>query len=138
VNGLKKKSIFLKDIMTKKVVTVAPTLSIREIAKVMERDGVSGVAVISPERGVAGIVTECDILHHFGKKDWELLTAEEIMTPNIEAITPETTLEQAAEIMQKKSIHRLLVMGRDISEPQMPAGIVSACDIVKEIGKGVA
>ncbi len=133
-----KKSIFLRDIMTKNVVTVAPTLSIREIAKVMERDGVSGVAVISPERGVVGIVTECDVLHHFGKRNWELLTAEEIMTPNIEAIMPDTTLEQAADVMQKKNIHRLLVMDRDLSEPQMPAGIVSACDIVKEIGKGVA
>lgn len=135
---MKKKSIFLRDIMTEKVVTIAPTLSVREIAKVMARDGVSGVAVLSPERGVAGIVTECDILHHFGKKNWELLTAEEIMTPNIEAITPETTLEQAADAMQKKNIHRLLVMGRDMNDPQMPAGIVSACDIVKEIGKGVA
>ncbi len=133
-----KKSIFLRDIMTKNVVTVAPTLSIREIAKVMERDEVSGVAVISPERGVVGIVTECDVLHHFGKRNWELLTAEEIMTPNIEAIMPDTTLEQAADVMQKKNIHRLLVMDRDLSEPQMPAGIVSACDIVKEIGKGVA
>ena len=135
---MKKKSIFLKDIMTKNVVTVAPTLSIREIAKVMERDGVSGVAVISPERGVVGIVTECDILHRFGKDNWELLTAEEIMTPNIEAIMTDTTLEQAADLMQKKNIHRLLVMDRSLSEPQMPAGIVSACDIVKEIGKGVA
>ncbi len=135
---MKKKSIFLKDIMTKKVVTVASTLSIREIAKVMEREGVSGVAVTSPERGVVGIVSECDVVYHFGKMNWGLLTAEEIMTPYVEAITPQTTLEQAADLMQKKHIHRLLVMDRDISEPQMPAGIVSACDIVKEIGKGVA
>jgi CBS domain-containing protein len=138
VNGLKKKSIFLKDIMTKRVVTVASTLSIREIAKVMEREGVSGVAVTSPERGVVGIVSECDVLRHFGKMNWGLLTAEEIMTPYIEAITLETTIEQAADLMQKKNIHRLLVMDRNLSEPQMPAGIVSACDIVKEIGKGVA
>lgn len=134
---MKKKSIFLRDIMTKRVVTVASTLSIREIAKIMEREGVSGVAVTSPERGVVGIVSECDVLRHFGKMNWGLLTAEEIMTPYIEAITPETTIEQAADLMQKKHIHRLLVMGRDLSEPQMPAGIVSASDIVKEIGKGI-
>lgn len=40
------------------------------------------------------------------------------------------------DVMTKKKVHRLLVMGRDWSEPQMPAGIVSASDIVKEIGKG--
>ena len=131
-----KKPIFLRDIMTKRVVTVAPTLSIREVSKIMAGEGVSGVAVISPERGVAGIVSECDVLRHVGKRNWELLTAEEIMTPYIEAIRPETTLEQAANVMKKKHIHRLLVMGRDLSEPQMPAGIISAGDIVKEIGKG--
>ena len=57
------------------------------------------------------------------------------MTPYVEAIRPETTLEEAADVMQKKHIHRLLV-GRDLSEPQKPAGMVSASDIVKEIGRG--
>lgn len=131
-----KKKKFLKDIMTKRVVTIPSTASIKEIARIMAHEEVSGVAVSSPERGVMGIVSECDVLRHFGKRNWELLTAEEIMTPYVEAIKPETTLEQAADVMQKKRIHRLLVMGRDLSEPQMPAGIVSASDIIREIGKG--
>ncbi len=133
---MKRKSILLKDIMTKRVVTIASTLSIREIAKIMALEEVSGVAVSSPGRGIVGMVSECDVLKQFGKTNWELLTAEEIMTQSIEAIRPETTIEQAADLMQKKHVHRLLVLGRDISEPQMPAGIVSASDIVKEIGKG--
>jgi hypothetical protein len=36
---------------------------------------------ITSERGVIGIVSECDVLSHFGKHIWELLKAEEIMTP---------------------------------------------------------
>ncbi len=133
---MEKKVKLLKDVMTKRVVTIPSTISIREISKIMAREEVSGVAVVGPERGVMGIVSECDVLHHFGKRNWELLTAEEIMTPYVEAIRPETTLEEAADVMQKKRIHRLLVMGRDLSEPQMPAGIISASDIVKEIGMG--
>ncbi len=132
---MEKKVKLLKDVMTKRVVTIAPTLSIREISKIMAREEVSGVAVVGLERGVMGIVSECDVLRHFGKRNWELLTAEEIMTPYVEAIRLETTLEQATDVMQKKHIHRLLVMGRDLSDPQMPAGIVSASDIVKEIGR---
>ncbi len=133
---MKKKVKLLKDVMTNRVVTIPSTLSIKEISKIMAREEVSGVAVAGPERGAMGIVSECDVLRHFGKWNWELLTAEEIMTPYVEAIRPETTLEQAADVMQKKHIHRLLVMGRDLSEPQMPVGIVSASDIVKEIGRG--
>lgn len=130
-----RKERFVKDMMTKNVITVASTLSIREIAKIMAREDVSGVAVENPERGIVGIIAECDVLRHFGKRNWELMTAEEIMTPNVEAIKPETTLEQAAEAMQKHHIHRLLVFGRSLSEPQMPAGIISASDIVKQIGR---
>lgn len=135
MKGLKKKAVLLKDIMTERVITIPPTISIREISKIMAREEVSGVAVMGPEKGVMGIVSECDVLRHFGKRNWELLTAEEIMTPYFEAIRLETTLEQAAEIMQEKHIHRLLVMGRNLSEPQMPAGIVSASDIVRKMGQ---
>ena len=133
---MKKKVKLLTDVMTKRVVTIPSTLSIREISKIMAQEEVSGVAVVGPERGVMGIVSECDVLRHFGKQNWKLLTGEDIMTPYVEAIRPETTLEEAADVMQKKHIHRLLVMGRDSSEPQMPVGIVSASDIVKEIGRG--
>lgn len=132
---MKKKVKLLKDVMTMRVVTIPSTLSIKEISKTMAKEGVSGVSVESPERGVIGIVAECDVLRHFGKRNWELLTAEEIMIPYVETIRPETTLEEAADVMQKRRIHRLLVMGGDLSEPQMPVGIVSASDIVKEIGR---
>lgn len=135
VKVLIKKEKLLKDVMTKRVVTIPSTLSIKEVTKIMAREEVSGVAVSSPARGIVGIVSECDVLRHFGKRNWELLTAEEIMTPYVEAIRPEMTLVQAADVMQKKRIHRLLVMGRDLSEPQMPAGIISASDIVREIGR---
>ncbi len=130
------KAKLLKDIMEKKVVTVASTLSIRDIAKIMARDDVSGVAVAAPDRGIVGMVTECDILRNLGKRNWELLTAEEIMTPRVEAIRPETTIQEAADVMQKKRIHRLLVFGRDLGEPEMPVGMVSAGAIIKEIGRG--
>ncbi len=132
---MEKKVRLLKDVMTKRVVTIPSTISIREISKIMVREDVSGVAVTSPGRGVVGIISQCDVLRRFGKKNWELLTAEEIMTPYVESIRLETTLKEAAYVMQKKHIHRLLVMGRDLSEPQMPVGIISASDIVKEIGR---
>jgi CBS domain-containing protein len=133
---LKRKAKVLKDVMTRRVITIPSTISVREIAKIMAREEVSGVAVAGPGGGIVGIVSECDMLRRVGKKDWEALTAEEIMTPHVEAIRPETTLEEAAIVMQKKRIHRLLVMGRDLGEPEIPVGIVSASDLVKEIGRG--
>lgn len=72
---MEKKVRLLKDVMMKRVVTIPSTISIREISKIMAREDVSGVAVTSPGRGVVGIISECDVLRCFGKKNWELLTA---------------------------------------------------------------
>jgi len=45
-NVLKKKVKLLKDVMTNKVVTIPPMLSIKEISKIMALEEVSGVAVV--------------------------------------------------------------------------------------------
>jgi len=65
---MKKKVKLLTDVMTKRVVTIPSTLSIREISKIMAREEVSGVAVVGPKRGTMGIVSECDVLRHFGNR----------------------------------------------------------------------
>ncbi len=41
----------------------------------MAREEVSGVVVVGAERGTMGMVSECDVLRHFGKRNWELLRA---------------------------------------------------------------
>jgi CBS domain-containing protein len=51
------------DVMTTKVITIAPDASVQELALLMSQHGISGVPVVDPKDGLIGIITEGDLLH---------------------------------------------------------------------------
>jgi CBS domain-containing protein len=126
----------LRDIMTRGVVTVPMDATVKQIATMLSKQGLSGVAVISPEGGAMGVISDMDILKVIGKDDWENLPAESIMTSHLEAVKPTSTLGEAAKIMREKHIHRLLVFSeKGVGASQRPIGILSASDIVREAAR---
>jgi len=54
--------IKVRDIMTKKVVTVSPTLTIDEVAEILLKNEISSVPVMDENKKVFGILTRTDIL----------------------------------------------------------------------------
>jgi CBS domain-containing protein len=83
-----------------------------------------------------GVISEMDILKIIGIKDWENMNAESIMTPNLETVEPTSTLMEAANIMKRKHVHRLLILSeRGMGISQKPIGILSASDIVREAAR---
>ena len=51
-----------KDIMTKKVITVKPDTSIKELSALFVKHGLSGAPVIDEGGGLYGVVTENDLI----------------------------------------------------------------------------
>ena len=51
------------DIMTTEVLTVAPTTSVQEVAKLLSERGISGVPVVDGDNQVVGILSEGDLLY---------------------------------------------------------------------------
>jgi CBS domain-containing protein len=126
----------LRDIMTRGVVTVHVNAAVKDIAAILTRQDVSGVAVVGRDGVAVGVVSDMDILKVIGNDNWENITAESIMTPNIQMIRPMCTLCEAAKIMREKAIHRLLVFSeRGVGASHRPIGIVSASDIVREAAR---
>ena len=146
------------DVMTHGVLMVPLTLSLRETAKVLSEKQVHRVIVTSDEGEMIGVVAAIDILkpwtEEYGSHERDDVIAADVMTLNIEAIEHWRTLEEAMARMAGKHIHALLVLlargGGEISgelaaRPIMstgivqgvniPIGLVSATDIVREIGK---
>ena len=84
--------------------------------------------------GVIGIISEMDILGKINDIDWENAFADELMARSIESISPSSTLNEAAQIMSEKHIHRLMVMSeKSVGTSNRPIGIVSAGDIMKQM-----
>jgi CBS domain-containing protein len=111
-----------KDIMTKRVVTVSPYTTVKELTELLAAKKISGVPVVDEQKRVVGIATEADVLAHPGAK-----TVEEIMTKRVISVKPDTPVEEIAKLLAKKKIKRVPV----IDEKGKLVGIVSRADIVK-------
>ncbi|MBI5252850.1 MAG: CBS domain-containing protein [Euryarchaeota archaeon] len=72
----------VKDMMSKGVVTVDESLSIREVAGVMARYDISGVAVVGKEGSLEGTISNRDIVEAIAEeKNIEKLRAGDLMIP---------------------------------------------------------
>lgn len=123
----------VRDVMTRGVITVPLDTSVNEIARIMVEGAISGIAVITPECEVVGVISEIDFIKFFDQ-DWNRLTAEDIMSTFVRAIEPEMTIKKAADTMKELNIHRLLVLSRKPTHGA-PVGILTASDILKAIIK---
>ena len=92
--------------------------------------GIGSVIVEDGGRPV-GIFTERDLLSKVlaRQRKLEEPVLTEVMTPSFNILSPDATLGDAANIMREKK-GRLVVF-----ESEKPIGIVTATDIVREIGK---
>jgi CBS domain-containing protein len=114
-----------KDIMTREVVTVSPTLPVKTLAAVLIKNQISGAPVADKEGKIVGIVSEGDLISKKGKK------VKAIMSNKVIGITEKTSVEEIARLMAAHRIKRLPVM-----RGESLVGIVSRADIVGAIARG--
>ena len=133
---MKPENKLLRDVMTRGVVTVHMETTVKQIAAMLSKQGLSGVAVIDNQGAAMGVISGMDILKVMGKKNWESMMAENIMTSRVETAKPTCTIAEAARMMREKNIHRLLVLSETgIGISQRPIGILSTSDIVREAAR---
>ena len=114
-----------KDIMTRDVVTVSPTLAVKELAKVFLKNRISGAPVVDKKGKIIGVVSGADILAKKGKQ------VKNIMSRKIIQVREGTAVEEIASLMTHHNIKRVPVM-----EEGKLLGIVSRADIVRAIAMG--
>ena len=114
-----------KDIMTKDIITVGPTMTIKKLAMTLIKNQISGAPVTGKNGRIIGVVSEADIV---GKKGKDV---KSIMSKKIISVREETAVEEIAQIMTTHKIKRVPVMHDD-----EVVGIVSRADIVSAIARG--
>lgn len=133
---MKPENRLLREVMTRGVVTVPLNATAKQVAAMLSKKRLSGAAVVSPDGVAVGVISDMDILKVMGKKDWENMSAESIMSTSLETVKPTSTLRDAAKIMRDKHIHRLLIFSEQgVGASHRPIGILSASDIVKEAAR---
>jgi CBS domain-containing protein len=116
--------------MTTDVITVSRETGIREAARLMFRNRVSGLPVTAVDGTLAGIITEADFLRlEVERQEGEIEIGEtvgDVMSPGVVTTGPDTEIYEAAKMMTFQDIKRLPV----VDEDSRLLGIISRADIV--------
>jgi len=114
-----------KDIMTKKVITVSPLTSVKELAKTLTKNRISGTPVADKNAKLLGIVSRTDIVAKRGEK------VKDIMSKDLISVNEETPVEEIANLLTTHKINRVPVL-----REKKLVGLVSRTDIVRAIAMG--
>ena len=126
----------VSEIMTTNVATAEPDSTLEEVATMMKDENVGAIPVVDGDE-LVGIVTDRDIVVRCiaEGKDPSECEAEEIVSQDLETVSPDDDVRRAAEIMQRKQIRRLPVCDED----GKLVGMLSLGDIaVKQSNDGVS
>lgn len=121
--------VLVRDIMSREVKVVRPDTLVKEVVATMNKFDIGSIVVVQSDRPV-GIITERDILRRIVEPCLapEALRAREVMSCPVMTIRDTASIDEAAKIMARKRIKRLLVM-----ENEKLVGIVTFTDIVAQV-----
>jgi len=110
------------------VVTVEPGDSVQTIVDMLARHRIGAVVVVDPSGGIAGIVSERDVVRAMAGNAASVVTrtAKDIMTSKVRTCTPG---DSEAELMQLMTEHRIRHL--PVIANGRVAGMISIGDVVK-------
>ena len=144
------------DIMTREVVSVKGTTTVRELAEIFDKMHFGSLPVLDSQDNLSGIVTASDLIEQgrplhiptvISLFDWVIpleseqslerdlrkitaQTAAELASKDVVTITPGEPVSMAAELMSSHKLHALPVV-----EGKKVVGIVSRIDIIRALNR---
>ena len=147
----------VKDVMSPDVMTVADEMTTGELARYLTEHEISGAPVVDSQGHLVGVVSMTDIGRHVAEpSDFESLgstefyrestrdltlddfgqryveqsaaTVRDVMTPVVHHVPANATLADAARLMIREHIHRLVV-----TQGKQPVGIITSLDLLRVV-----
>ncbi len=153
--------IIARDIMTRDLISVSDGTEIREAAKLLIDNEISGAPVIDENKDLVGVVSLTDIVYYNLSRDDELVLdssfyqstriqgqhlpkgfqiedcntgiVADVMTPVVYSVSERASMESVAKKMARHNIHRVLVR-----RGMKATGIISSIDVLRAIGAAQA
>jgi CBS domain-containing protein len=119
--------MLVRDVMSPAVVTVGPTHTMRQVAKVMAARKVGAAVVHDPDADGPGILTERDMLEAIADgQDPDTEPASSHLTRDAVVAAPDWPLMQAAQAMVSGGFRHLVVC-----EGDEVVGVLSVRDVLR-------
>ncbi len=105
--------ILARDIMVTKLITLSPEMKLREAAKLLMKNCISGAPVVSAEGKLLGIFSEQDVMSALINAVYDDLPSSEVhnyMSKNLYTISEDVDLLSIAQDFRSKGFRRLPVV----------------------------
>jgi len=101
-------------------------------ARILEQNEVSGVPVVDQVDALVGMLSETDLVRaradeHLWRR-WSELTVRDLMHAPVLTADRSMSVTEAAALMERAQVHRLVVVGDD---QRTPIGVISTSDLVR-------
>ncbi|CAB3717667.1 hypothetical protein LMG22037_04487 [Paraburkholderia phenoliruptrix] len=139
------------DVMTGKVISVTPDMTIREVARLFVENHISGAPVLDSDGSVAGMISEGDLLRRSEigtderkRTSWldfwsasheardyvktHAARVSDVMTTNVVTVGPDTPLGEVAGVLETRHIKRV-----PVTKAGRLVGIVSRANLVQAL-----
>lgn len=132
MNNGSTKTLRVRDIMTREVITLVGSTSLEDAARSLTFHKVSGAPVMEHGR-IVGVVSKTDLVdpRHRPSATGDRTVAD-AMTPVIYAVRPGDPALSAVRLMVEEGVHRVVV----VDDNRRLAGIVSTMDVMRALASG--
>lgn len=143
--------MIVADVMTRNVISVPPDATIEHAAKLMLERGISGLFVVDADGGLAGVITEGDLLRRDelgtqrhrpwwlrllvspGRQAADFTRAHgrkvgDVMTQDVITVGADEPLDQVVEVMEQHRIKRV-----PVTQDGKVVGVVSRADLLRAL-----
>ncbi len=115
--------------------TCTTNMPLRQVAQRMVKEEINTIVVVDADGYLAGIITRLDALRIFlAHDDWADLPVSECMHRDVQVVTPQTLLRDAAQMLLDHQIHQVVVVEYE-GEQQRPVAVLSATDLIYHMVK---
>ena len=101
-------SLLVRDVMSVGVETCRQEAPVNEILlRIIDQD--LEAIVVMDEGNAVGVIEQADLVRVFANKDWEELTAEQIMREDLHSIPSDIPVTAAAQLMLDRGVRAMFV-----------------------------
>jgi len=115
----------VKDVMTKKVVTVRDEDDVKQACKLLAKNRISGMPVMNRLGRLVGFISERDVIAAVPKPGFDKASVRKLMTKKVRTIAGDEPLTHASKIFSEEDYRLLPVM----KGPKL-IGIIARKDVV--------
>jgi NADH dehydrogenase len=112
----------MRDVMTTDVITVPPTMPVRDVAALLGERRLAGVPVVDDGGRVLGMISELDVMSREGA------TAADIMTRDVTSVAEDTDVDEVSQLFVNQRLRRVPVLAGE-----RLVGLVSRSDVLRGV-----